>query len=57
MDNDLTLQAASALKLGFVTEAEFDRVVDPAKMVRPYVRASQLMEAFMCTPIPVRIRR
>jgi fumarate hydratase, class II len=36
MDNDLTLKAA-ALKLGFVTEAEFDRVVDPAKMVRPYV--------------------
>ena len=24
-------------KLGFVTEAEFDRVVDPAKMVKPYV--------------------
>ena len=36
MDNDLTLKAA-ALKLGFVTEQEFDRVVDPAKMVRPYV--------------------
>jgi fumarate hydratase, class II len=36
MDNDLTLKAA-ALKLGFVTEAEFDRVVDPAKMVHPYV--------------------
>ncbi len=36
MDNDLTLRAA-ALKLGFVTEAEFDRVVDPAKMVKPYV--------------------
>jgi fumarate hydratase, class II len=36
MNNDLTLKAA-ALKLGFVTEAEFDRVVDPAKMVRPYV--------------------
>ena len=36
MDNDLTLKAA-ALKLGFVTEAEFDRVVDPKKMVRPYV--------------------
>jgi fumarate hydratase, class II len=25
------------LKLGFVTEAEFDRVVDPKKMVHPYV--------------------
>jgi fumarate hydratase class II len=36
MDNDLTLKAA-ALKLGFVTEAEFDRIVDPTKMVRPYV--------------------
>jgi fumarate hydratase class II len=36
MDNDLTLKAA-ALKLGFVTEDEFDRVVDPAKMVKPYV--------------------
>jgi len=36
MDNDLTLKQA-ALKLGFVSEAEFDRVVDPAKMVRPYV--------------------
>jgi fumarate hydratase, class II len=36
MDNDLTLKAA-ALKLGFVSEAEFDRILDPAKMVRPYV--------------------
>jgi fumarate hydratase class II len=36
MDNDLTLKAA-ALKLGFVNEKEFDRVVDPAKMVKPYV--------------------
>src|SRR6476646_8330687 len=36
MDNDLTLKEA-ALKLGFVTEAEFDRVVDPKKMVKPYV--------------------
>ena len=36
MDNDLTLKAA-ALQLGFVTEDEFDRVVDPAKMVHPYV--------------------
>jgi fumarate hydratase, class II len=39
MDNDLTLKAA-ALKLGFVTEEEFDRVVDPAKMVKPYVAAA-----------------
>src|SRR5262245_1490872 len=36
MDNDLTLKEA-ALQLGFVTEAEFDRVVDPKKMVKPYV--------------------
>jgi fumarate hydratase class II len=36
MDQDMTLKAA-ALDLGFVTEAEFDRVVDPAKMVKPYV--------------------
>jgi len=36
MDHDLTLKAA-ALQLGFVDAAEFDRVVDPAKMVRPYV--------------------
>jgi fumarate hydratase class II len=36
MDNDLTLKAA-ALKLGLVTEAEFDRIVDPRKMVKPYV--------------------
>jgi fumarate hydratase class II len=36
LDNNLTLKQA-ALKLGFVTEDEFDRVVDPAKMVHPYV--------------------
>ena len=36
MDNDLTLKEA-ALKLGYVTEDEFDRVVDPKKMVHPYV--------------------
>jgi fumarate hydratase, class II len=36
LDNDLTLKQA-ALKLGFVTQAEFDHVVDPAKMVHPYV--------------------
>ena len=39
MDNDLTLKAA-ALKLGFVTEEEFNRVVDPAKMVKPYVASA-----------------
>jgi len=36
MDNDLTLKSA-ALKLGFVKEDEFDRIVNPAKMVKPYV--------------------
>jgi len=36
MENDLTLKAA-ALQLGFVTEVEFDRIVDPKKMVHPYV--------------------
>jgi fumarate hydratase, class II len=36
MDNDLTLKEA-ALKLGFVSEELFDRIVDPTKMVRPYV--------------------
>src|SRR5262245_34103906 len=40
MDNDLTLKVA-ALKLGFVTEEVFDRVVDPAKMVGPYVAAAK----------------
>ena len=33
-DQDLTLKSA-ALKLGFVTAEEFDRLVDPAKMVGP----------------------
>jgi fumarate hydratase class II len=36
MDKDLTLKQA-ALDLGLVSEEEFDRVVDPAKMVSPYV--------------------
>jgi fumarate hydratase class II len=36
LDNDLDLKQA-ALKLGFVTEEEFDRFVDPAKMVHPYI--------------------
>jgi fumarate hydratase, class II len=36
MDHDQTLKEA-ALELGFVSEQEFDRVVDPGKMVRPYV--------------------
>jgi fumarate hydratase class II len=36
MDHDLTLKQA-ALQLGFVTEAEFDRIVDLRKMIEPYV--------------------
>jgi len=36
MTHDLTLKAA-ALQLGFVTEAEFDRIVDPKMMVKPHV--------------------
>ncbi|HES75946.1 MAG TPA: class II fumarate hydratase [bacterium] len=40
MDNDLTLKDA-ALKLGFVSEAEFDRIVDPAKMVAPYIASAK----------------
>jgi len=40
MEKDLTLKAA-ALELGYVSEAEFDRVVDPAKMVRPSSKKSK----------------
>jgi fumarate hydratase class II len=36
LDNDLTLKEA-ALELGFVNEQEFDNIVDPRKMVHPYV--------------------
>jgi fumarate hydratase, class II len=36
LDNDLTLKQ-DALKLGYVGEKEFDSVVDPRKMVHPYV--------------------
>ncbi|GFK92742.1 Fumarate hydratase class II [Fundidesulfovibrio magnetotacticus] len=36
MEHDLTLREA-ALELGFVDAATFDRVVDPAKMTKPYV--------------------
>ena len=35
-ERELTLKAA-ALRLGYVSEAEFDRVVDPRRMVHPYV--------------------
>jgi fumarate hydratase class II len=40
LDRDLTLKAA-ALQLGFVTEQEFDRMVDPSKMVKPYVATAE----------------
>jgi len=40
MDNDLTLKAA-ALKLGVVSEEEFDRVVDPRKMIKSYVATAE----------------
>lgn len=35
-EHDLSLKEA-ALELGYVSEAEFDRIVDPVKMTRPYV--------------------
>ncbi len=38
-EHDLTLKAA-ALALGYVTQEEFDRIVDPSKMVNPYVAGS-----------------
>jgi fumarate hydratase class II len=40
MDHDLTLKAA-AMQLGFVTESEFDRIVDPKEMVRAHVATGQ----------------
>jgi fumarate hydratase class II len=39
LDHDLTLKEA-ALKLGAVSAAEFDRIVDPRKMVQPYVASN-----------------
>jgi fumarate hydratase, class II len=41
MAHDLTLKEA-ALQLGFVSEEEFDRVVDPVKMVTPALHARPL---------------
>jgi len=43
LDNDLSLKHA-AVKLGYVTADEFDRVVDPAKMVKPYVAGPRRSE-------------
>ena len=36
MDNKITLKQA-AMQLGVVSEADFDRIVDPKKMTQPYV--------------------
>jgi fumarate hydratase class II len=44
MEHDLSLKAA-ALQLDFITEAEFDRIVDPSKMVKPYVVTSPNSES------------
>jgi fumarate hydratase class II len=38
LDHDLTLKEA-ALELKMVSAEEFDRIVDPKKMVKPYVAA------------------
>ena len=38
-DHDLTLKEA-ALKLGYVNEADYDRIVDPKMMIHPYVADS-----------------
>jgi fumarate hydratase class II len=35
-EEDLSLREA-ALKLGYVSEADYDRIVDPRKMIAPYV--------------------
>ncbi|WP_243357941.1 class II fumarate hydratase [Fundidesulfovibrio terrae] len=40
MEHDLTLREA-ALELGFVDAAEYDRVVVPSRMVRPYVAGKE----------------
>jgi fumarate hydratase, class II len=40
MEHDQTLKEA-ALELGYVDERTFDRVVDPKKMVKPYVAAKR----------------
>jgi fumarate hydratase, class II len=41
MGDDKSSKIAAALKLGFVTQDEFDRVVNPAKMVKPYVATAK----------------
>jgi fumarate hydratase class II len=49
MDNDLTLKDA-ALESCFVTEAEFDRIVDPKKMVRPWPPTDKASSSFLQAP-------
>jgi fumarate hydratase class II len=39
LDNDVTLKSA-ALQLGFVTEDEFDSVVDPMKMIGTHIASA-----------------
>jgi fumarate hydratase class II len=39
LEKDLTLKEA-ALQLGWITEEDYDRIVDPAKMVNPYIADS-----------------
>jgi fumarate hydratase class II len=53
MDHDLSLKEA-ALQLGLVSEDEFDRIVDPAKMVRPYVATELKNQANGQSPEPLR---
>src|SRR5260370_11141021 len=42
LDHDLTLKQA-ALQLGAVSAEEFDRIVDPRKMVKPYVPVNRVI--------------
>ena len=44
MEHNLTLKDA-ALKLGYVSEAEFNRIADPMKMVKPYVATGSQPES------------
>ncbi|MBR8831152.1 MAG: Fumarate hydratase class II [Chroococcopsis gigantea SAG 12.99] len=39
LEKDLTLKEA-ALELGWVTDEDYDRIVDPSKMVNPYIAGS-----------------
>jgi fumarate hydratase, class II len=35
----------AALKLGYISEAEFNRIVDPMKMVKPYIATGSQPES------------